>query len=530
MPSILMKRPGNNDANSDGTHRAAKANKWNDAIAIAIAKPTNVTSTISAGQHRAAKCIIVFADTAKVKPEWEKSILFDRRQPLSAEDVHEIANGCGADITVTVKELTPTSAIWNLECSNGWKETEKIDFSITADHVATIFALRGPTGDKLQLIAVRIIKGKAVKMRQEAGVVFSERHRKTMTYKIFDTLRKADKETIVLGNIGIGFGAMIQYMIDYRVQFGIDINARINLLIGKSQDIMCLHTKTTNEAVLHLEPSSPDRIFIVQWTHDDANSDGTHRAAKANKWNNAIANQANVTSTLSAGEHRAAKCTIVFADTAEVKPEWEKSILFDRREPLRTEDVHDIANECSADITVTVKKLTPTGAIWNIECSNGWKETEKIDFSITADHVATIFALRGPTGDKLQLIVVRIIKGKAAKTRQETGVVFSERHRKTMTYKIFDTLRKADKETIVLGNIGIGFGAMIQYMIEYKDEFGIDINAHINLLINKSQDIWCLHTKTTNEAVLHMEPSSPDRLFMVQWARSGGSHPATVED
>jgi hypothetical protein len=244
----------------------------------------------------------------------------------------------------------------------------------------------------------------------------------------------------------------------------------------------------------------------------------------------------------SGGEHPVAKCTILFADTGTVHRELQGKILDDRRQPVSIEAVQEYADECDADIVVRVQELTPGGPIitarslgWQeltpgvaSQSSGNWQARAAVKWKLTPEYCATTFKLRRstPCSEEIDLIVVRIIKGKSNLPR----VHFSNDQRKAVAFALFKELKDALRPTIVLGNPGFALSSIVRFFQEYKNETNFDIAAHTQLLLSRDQELLCLHTARCNQTVLQLRRPTPDRIFTIQISSedtsSGGKHPA----
>ena len=151
---------------------------------------------------------------------------------------------------------------------------------------------------------------------------------------------------------------------------------------------------------------------------DHSGNDGAHSAAKSRK------------DSGSGGGLSAAKCTIVFADTGKVHPYLEGKMIYDPRIPVSISEVDVVAREYNADVVARVEELAKNGPVWKVSWTEDWECTNigeielQREIPVTARHVL-LRRTHLPWSEEIGLILVRIVKGKAA-----TPFLFSDNARK----------------------------------------------------------------------------------------------------
>jgi len=223
----------------------------------------------------------------------------------------------------------------------------------------------------------------------------------------------------------------------------------------------------------------------------------------------------------SGGEHPAETFTIVFADIGEI--DRRSPMVFVPREHTLPSEVEEFAEEFDADVTVHPSTLSVDDVEWNLKVKQNITMSPFRKIQLGPCHTAqsTILRRLTPCSDELELILVRILKGKVGLSR----LYYSTLNRKLVAFAIFNLLQKATRPTMILGNPGFSLSQIARMCSEYKDETGQDMQRHMQVLLSRDQQLICFHSGVDNAK--RVDASAPDRIFIVQLCSNSAHSGAT---
>ena len=263
--------------------------------------------------------------------------------------------------------------------------------------------------------------------------------------------------------------------------------------------------------------------------HWESCSGGEHSAAKRGR------KEDHFSQSSSGGAHSAEPFTILFADIGQYDRALRPVLIFDPRPTVQPSEVQEYADEFEADVAVYPSAVSADGVEWNVLLNKSTHSMPR-EIRLGPRHTAqsTILRRNTPGTEKIELILVRILKGKTPSfdvfcgPHVEHDLHYTPHDRKEVAFALFDLLLEATRPMAILGNPGFSLSAIATLTREYQNEIGHDISQHVQCLLSRDQQLMCLHTGgETMQNAKRVDATEPYRILIIT---SRSAHSAVTDE
>ena len=96
----------------------------------------------------------------------------------------------------------------------------------------------------------------------------SPHQRKKIAYAWLEILHKAKQPTVLVGNAGYALASLLWFVLDYRRDHGVDLEAMADVLISPDQELICLYRKAHGHHVVRIDVAASTRLLVLELISD----------------------------------------------------------------------------------------------------------------------------------------------------------------------------------------------------------------------------------------------------------------------